>query len=1007
MIFENIYNLENLESAWAKVRANNAVPGIDRVSAADFEKNLSANLHTLQKQIREESYRPLPVVIFHNQKGNRKDRPIGISTVRDKVVQQAVLKVISPIFEMNFLPCSFAYRPKKSALSAVTHAGKLIKSGKLWALQMDVSKFFDSMNHNILIDLIARVSNEKPFVRLISRLLKAKIFREMGLFDNLAGSQQGSGLSPLLSNIYLHPMDLYLWKKYKQSYLRYSDDITIFTQDQEIAVEAQQIVEKCLKDLKLSANSQKTSISHVSNGIVYLGFFMDAMGKGPDRKSVAQLEKKLTVYNRIRNTDNIDEKLAEIIQVIRGWYNYYKTLKPVKPPNILSLMAIVSLFQDFGEPGSARELLKQGKNFEYNNARVSFLMGEYFHSLGMNTQAMREHAQAVELDPSMEPAKERIREMQEGETDIYKAIEKIQLVLHHNPGYREGYQKLARFYTELKLFGFAEKAHHKAMEIDDDALDNDILKSKPGNPDESDDFNYKDVDQDFFMSIFKGFPHAHARQWVDERGRWGFVRVDRALKKKDVYKHLQGELTLGIYPVTQKDELNFIVFDVDTAKRKILEASDLPLETFRQTSHEDILRIKTVCQAMNLNLYIEDSGYKGRHGWLFFSKPYPASKALSLGQDIMKKAGGPSENMIWELFPMGKSDRHKSIIKLPLGINRKNNRRCLFLNEKNEIIQDQGVLLKTIKTNPVEQIQDGFAKHGKDNQETNAGRDIDIPAGLKKMITECHVISHLSEKAKTTNYLNHYERIILLYTLSFAGKPGNSYLHKIIGYCVNYNQQYTQTRIDRRKASPISCAKISEYFPELTESVKCNCKFDKRPVRSYPSPVLYLLESELEQAELNMFEPLKGLHKDQVDDQLKDKDFKKETDKMPAPEQTNFETQILDFESIFSSEQINTDDPETDLSESNDFTSVSQEYDEDVYNNVSESKTSELTEKTGEHIWNIAFKYLDLKQKQKSINIEVKKLEQELKNYLKEHDIVEDRFGRIEIINGEIVLRFK
>ncbi|MDM8538261.1 CRISPR-associated primase-polymerase type A1 [Desulfobacterales bacterium HSG17] len=355
------------------------------------------------------------------------------------------------------------------------------------------------------------------------------------------------------------------------------------------------------------------------------------------------------------------------------------------------------------------------------------------------------------------------------------------------------------------------------------------------------------------MSIFKGFPHAHDRQWVDERGRWGFVRVDRAIKKKDVYKHLKGEITLGVYPVTQGDMLNFIVFDVDTAKRIIMEKSDTPLENFRKTSHEDILRIKTICEGMSLTLYLEDSGYKGRHGWLFFSKPCPASDALALGRDIIKKAGGPSKDMIWELFPMGKSDRHKSIIKLPLGINCKNRRRCLFLNEKNEVLQDQGLFLRTINKNPVEHINEILQKDKKDSKEQNKKDDLKIPDDLKKMVSKCHVISHMIGKAKTTNYLNHYERVVLLYTLSFAGKPGNDLLHKVIGYCVNYNRQYTQRQIDRRKSSPISCPKISEYFPELVETLQCKCKFDHKPMGSYPSPVLYLLESELEQADSKIF----------------------------------------------------------------------------------------------------------------------------------------------------------
>ena len=320
---------------------------------------------------------------------------------------------------------------------------------------------------------------------------------------------------------------------------------------------------------------------------------------------------------------------------------------------------------------------------------------------------MREYAMALQLDPNLEKAREKIRSLQEDEKNIHQSIEKIQLILHHNPDYREGYEKLVEYYTELGLYGFAEKAHQKVLELDDDT---ETVKPPLVQHDQRDtpsrvDFDYKNVDLEHFLDIFKGRSDAHAKQWVDERGKWGFMRVERGLKTKDVYKHLKGNETLAIYPVTAKDTVYFIVFDVDTAKRNILEAKESDLQDFRKKAHQDILRIKTVCEQMSLTLYIEDSGYKGRHGWLFFNKEIPAAMAIQLGRNIMKKAGGPSQGMIWELFPMGKSERHKSQIKLPLGINRKNYRRGLFLNEDGHPVSDQALLLKTIRKNNTDDVQ--------------------------------------------------------------------------------------------------------------------------------------------------------------------------------------------------------------------------------------------------------------------------------------------------------------
>ena len=842
MIFEKIYEMDNLRSAWSKIRAGKSPPGIDRITCEAFEKSLEINLHTLQRQLRDESYRPMPVVVFNKHKKNG-SRTIGISTIRDKVVQQAVLRVMTPRFESDFLPCCYAYRRGRSALSAVQQAVKLVKSGCLWVLQMDVRNFFDTMDHGILLELIGANIDEKPLKRLVSRLLKAKICKEMGLFDTIEGSQQGSGLSPLLSNIYMLPIDRFMWKQYGEAYLRFSDDISVFGTEKEPLEKTRRLIGRCLNEIKLEVNEDKTVLAHVSSGVIYMGYHIDTNGKGPSQKSVNQIQHKLNTYQKVRKTDNIAEKVKEISTVIRGWYNYYKTLKPIDPPNILSLMAQASLARELGETNLTRQLLKQSKQFEHNHPDLSLILADLFLSMGMENQAMREYGRALKLDPNNEAAKTKVRSLQKGEEDIHKAIEKVRLVLHHNPSYQEGYQKLTEYYSRLGLFGFAEKAHEKALEIDEENSDPPPevpLSHQTG----KETFDYRSIDQALFLELFAGRRNAHAKQWVDEQGRWGFMRVDRPLKKKDIHRHLQGETTLGVYPVTEDDKVRFIVFDVDTAKRIILESSPETLDAFRKKAHEDVLRLKTVCEGMKLKLYLEDSGYKGRHGWLFFDRPVPASAALGLGRQIIEKAGGPSDNMIWELFPMGKSDRHKSIIKLPLGINRKNKRRCLFLREDNEPIRDQSLFLRTLVFNTAEPVMDIAEK-----QETAMKADpfASLSKGLKKMVENCTLLNHFICKARDTNYLTHYERICLLYTLSFAGKEGEALLHRVIGYCVNYNRDYTQRQIERRKSSPISCPKIAEYFPELIETLGCKCRFNL-PKSGYPSPVMYLLESEIEQA---------------------------------------------------------------------------------------------------------------------------------------------------------------
>lgn len=897
MIFETIHQMENLQAAWERVRANRPAPGIDRVKWEDFERNLAWNLQTLQNQVRDETYKPLPVSVFNDRRTPGKNRMIGVSTIRDRVVQHAVLKAISPIFERRFLPCCFAYRPGFSALAAVRKAAECIASGNLWILQMDVEKFFDTMDHAILLDLIGRAIGDKPVIRLISRLLKARIFREMGLFDNLAGTQQGSGLSPLLSNIYLHPLDTLLWEKYKNRYLRYSDDLAVFSDEKEKLDEAGTLIERCLCELKLAPNRAKTFISHVGSGVTYLGYYLDAGGKGPSSKSIESLQSRLAEYDKLRRTDDIPQRLADLSAILRGWCNYYGTIKPVKPANILSLIAIVEVADSVGETVHARELLGGSAGHSHNHPEISFRLGELWMRFGRSNQAMREYARALELDPGMAKAADRVRSIQESETNVHGAIEKVQLLLHRNPYYREGYRKLAEYYSELGLFGFAEKAHEKALEIDDDSEDP-TEAALPGAAEQlpRDAFDFRAVDTELFLQTFAGRKDAYARQWVDERGRWGFVRIERPLRSRDIYSHLKGDQTLAVYPVTAVDTVNFIVFDVDTARRVILESGADQLDAFRKKTHEDVVRIGTVCARLGLSLCIEDSGYKGRHGWLLFDSEVPATRAIMLGRKIMDEAGGPSEGIVWELFPMGKSRRHLSAIKLPLGINRKNNRRCLFLDEKGLPVADQAAFVRDLKRNPAADV---MALLGKDADsspvpgaptrpgadEKNGGQPGN---GIGRMLSRCKVLAHLVSKARDTNYLTHYERTCLLYTLTFAGEEGNAFLHKVISHCINYNRQVTQQHIDRRKESPISCARIMENFPELAEALPCDCSF-QIPPGGYPSPVLYLVEAEIEKTGAGIF-PAQAPEKHA------------DENKVPPSHGEKSEGALLDFAKIFSDE---------------------------------------------------------------------------------------------------------
>ncbi len=616
MIFEKIHDKENLYGAWRHVRGKSKCAGYDQVATRDFGNALPENIDALSAELRDGSYRPLPVVAFTDRSRPGKERELGISAVRDRVVQQAVARVLASVFEPRFLPCSYAYRPKKSAARAVRKAEELIARGCRWMLKMDVEKFFDSMDHRTLIGLVEETVEDKKLSRLLSRLLKAKVFKEMELLENDVGSHQGSGLSPLLSNIYLHPFDRAMWERYQDRYLRYSDDIAVFSEENDDLDRAKQTAKELLAGLKLANNPEKTVISSVSAGISYLGFYMDEDGKGPDKKSIEQFEQRLELIKPVRRTDHIPDRIKEVDAKMHGWYSYYKSVKSLTPQNLLSLVGMVRLAMDAGEIEYARNLLGQHEIFPCSHPDLLFQIGELFLSLGMPSRAAGQYAKALEIDPSMCAAKNRIDDLKQDQGNVRRTIENVKTVLHKDPGYRDGYRKLADCYSRMGLYGFAEKAAQKVLEIRDEpqarkSVENIRLQSRQN----LQDLSFDEDHLENFLETLRGRGDSHARQWVDENGRCAYIRVERPMNIDDVRRHLAGEDTLAVYPVTVRDTVEFIVFDVDVSKRKILVSDASLLPRFREKTHEDILRIKRVCESMGLSMIVEDSGYKGRHGW--------------------------------------------------------------------------------------------------------------------------------------------------------------------------------------------------------------------------------------------------------------------------------------------------------------------------------------------------------------------------------------------------------
>ncbi len=242
--------------AWNKVKENRGCAGADCVSLEEFEKELEFNLNDLEEQLEKGSFKPLPVLRVYIDKEDGKKRSIGIPVVRDRIVQQVLLSNISPVFEKEFLDCSFAYRPGRSALVAIDRTEALIRNGSEWVLDGDIEKFFDSVDHDLLLGLLAERISDPVVLKLIKEFLKTGVFENMSMHEEYCGITQGSVISPLLANIYLQQFDLKIISK-GYHLIRYADDFVIL-EDSRIKInEALNDSAAALKALKLNLNRDK------------------------------------------------------------------------------------------------------------------------------------------------------------------------------------------------------------------------------------------------------------------------------------------------------------------------------------------------------------------------------------------------------------------------------------------------------------------------------------------------------------------------------------------------------------------------------------------------------------------------------------------------------------------------------------------------------------------------------------------------------------------------------
>jgi len=319
-----LMDVRYLDAAWKKVRANWGSGGIDGETIEGFEAKKDARLAEIRMLLKERRYKPQPVRRVYIPKPDGRQRPLGIPTIRDRVVQQTMKDLLEPIFEEIFLEGSHGYRPGKNAHGAMRKVQGYIERGYHWILDADIQGFFDHVNHDILMDLVREKIADGRVLDLLEAFLKCGVMRDAEFEVTEEGTPQGGVISPLLANIYLNHFDRRMGEK-GYLLLRYADDFLIFCKTESEAHNAEYAAEKVLdEELKLSLNRDKTRVfdARRKKGN-FLGFTFSAKYLAPGEKSIERYKDAIRHKTRRQQPKNVGMVIASINPVIRGWGRYF------------------------------------------------------------------------------------------------------------------------------------------------------------------------------------------------------------------------------------------------------------------------------------------------------------------------------------------------------------------------------------------------------------------------------------------------------------------------------------------------------------------------------------------------------------------------------------------------------------------------------------------------------------------------------------------------------------
>jgi len=329
-LIDKVYSEGNLIAAYHQVAENEGAPGVDHITTEEFGRDLVRNLKKLAEQIRDDTYVPHDIRrVWIPKPGSNAQRPLGIPTVRDRVAQAALLHTIEPIFEREFSEHSYGFRPGLGCKDGLREVDALLKDGYHFVVDADLKSYFDTIPHEALMARIRERISDGRILSLIESFLKAGILSELGREESWMGAPQGAVVSPLLSNVYLDPLD-HLMAREGLRMVRYADDFVILCRSREEAERALELVQEWTATAGLSLHPTKTRLVDVrEEEFTFLGYSFSTSEDGhirrwPGKKSLTKIKETIRTKTGRNRGDSLKRIIVDLNESTRGWFGYFK-----------------------------------------------------------------------------------------------------------------------------------------------------------------------------------------------------------------------------------------------------------------------------------------------------------------------------------------------------------------------------------------------------------------------------------------------------------------------------------------------------------------------------------------------------------------------------------------------------------------------------------------------------------------------------------------------------------